>query len=375
MTPNPDAASSGITWSDELAAWVVHSYKDVVAILQDDRFSATSGTAPSGPDGSLPPDPVHEASRQHIVKTFRASVPWVATVMTEEMAPFLEKFDRRSRFDLQSDVIQPWCQCLAMRLNGRDPSAKEAPILHQAALDMFQLTSVAPIEKATHDKGCDAIAILAHYASEMLQRDHRSSVRHLPARLARGRHSVGELTAACVQLFAGFSTSVPLLLGNIMNRLYTTPSEASHYLQAPQGCPRTVNALLRVAGPAQFIYRRSRVKITFGEHTFRPGDRIALALAEANRDPAIFKHPESIDSGEREASHVSLGMGAHACLGAPLIREACSYLPRAILQHFPTSLYAIDTHARRPGGNRTISGFSEIPLVRRPSAPGATQKS
>ncbi len=63
--------------------------------------------------------------------------------------------------------------------------------------------------------------------------------------------------------------------------------------------------------------------------TINKGEFMMLLLASANRDPEVFKDPETFDVGRQENPHIGFGFGIHHCLGASLARlEAQIAFPR-----------------------------------------------
>ena len=67
-----------------------------------------------------------------------------------------------------------------------------------------------------------------------------------------------------------------------------------------------------------------------------PADaNLLLLLGSATRDPAVFEGPEHFDIHRQNAKeHLSLGFGAHYCLGAPLARLEA----RIVLEELSTRL-------------------------------------
>jgi cytochrome P450 len=57
-----------------------------------------------------------------------------------------------------------------------------------------------------------------------------------------------------------------------------------------------------------------------GGQTIRRGDVIRVVTASANRDPAVFDHPDTLDLNRQPNPHIAFGRGVHYCLGAPLAR-------------------------------------------------------
>ena len=65
------------------------------------------------------------------------------------------------------------------------------------------------------------------------------------------------------------------------------------------------------------------------------GESIAVLLAAANRDPAVYPDPDRFDVSREDTHHQSFGGGAHLCLGAHLARLETSEAIGALLARFP----------------------------------------
>jgi cytochrome P450 len=74
--------------------------------------------------------------------------------------------------------------------------------------------------------------------------------------------------------------------------------------------------------PSVISHRRRAVnKVTVGNATFDPGDKILIYFAAANRDEAAFADGETFDVRRQGANrHITFGFGWHSCFGAPLAR-------------------------------------------------------
>ena len=58
-------------------------------------------------------------------------------------------------------------------------------------------------------------------------------------------------------------------------------------------------------------------------------------LGAANRDPAQFAHPETLDLARTDNRHLGFGYGIHFCLGAPLARSEAPLAIGTLLARFP----------------------------------------
>jgi cytochrome P450 len=99
--------------------------------------------------------------------------------------------------------------------------------------------------------------------------------------------------------------------------------------------PKAVEEVLRFDGPIKVLHRWVLDEIELRGRTIRPGDRVFLALAGANRDPEHFADPDVVDVTRYPNRHVAFGRGIHACIGAQLARLEMRYALDAIVHRLP----------------------------------------
>ncbi len=68
---------------------------------------------------------------------------------------------------------------------------------------------------------------------------------------------------------------------------------------------------------------------------FEPGDRIALNLAAASRDPAACVNPQEFDLHREDVVHTAFGVGPHRCLGEHLARLEIKVTIEEFLKRIP----------------------------------------
>jgi cytochrome P450 len=173
----------------------------------------------------------------------------------------------------------------------------------------------------------DIFEAAAEPGDEILQARADRSTQELAAAFS------GALTGFYVQAFVALSQTLPCFLANAWLALLDD-SESTAMLRAePELIPQAIEELLRHSGPSRAIFRTASEDVALGGVTIAKGDRVALLLAAANRDPGQFSEPERLDF-RRGPGHLALGDGRHGCLGARLVRAASAAATAAFLERF-----------------------------------------
>lgn len=120
-----------------------------------------------------------------------------------------------------------------------------------------------------------------------------------------------------------------LVLSGLESTTTALASLRQHFQQArPLGNERFLEELLRLYPPIQRFGRRVMKPTRLGDRELRPGQRVVVFFAAANRDPRIFEQPDQWCPARR-TPHLSFGAGPHRCPGARLARMQMRWL----LQH------------------------------------------
>jgi cytochrome P450 len=122
--------------------------------------------------------------------------------------------------------------------------------------------------------------------------------------------------------------STASLLGNAVRILAEHRDVQGQLRQNPDLIPMFLEEALRLEPPFRYHMRFVPETTRLGGVEIPSGATVLLLWGAANRDPAVFDHPDEIDlTREVPRRHVAFGRGIHHCVGAPLARvEARSVL-------------------------------------------------
>jgi len=92
-----------------------------------------------------------------------------------------------------------------------------------------------------------------------------------------------------------------------------------------------VTELIRIDGPVQSTVRTATADQAVGGVEIHAGQSALIAIAAANRDPAVFDEPAQFRLDRGGPAPLSFGYGAHYCLGAAVARlELATALPKIL---------------------------------------------
>ncbi len=189
--------------------------------------------------------------------------------------------------------------------------------------------------RATEDRAVAATlaftAFLRGYVDQRRATPADDLISHLIAAEADGeRLTTDELISTCILLLNAGHEATVHTIGNGVKTLLETGTVAA--LTHPEPA---VEEILRFDPALHMFTRWCYAPVDIMGHTFQPGDRVALLLGAANRDPDMWDNPARFDPTRPIRPHVSFGAGLHFCVGAPLARLELQIALPILFQRLP----------------------------------------
>ena len=359
-------------------------HHDVRAILHDSRFSAdrarstflgalaAAGQLPLDPNQNVfgrtllgldPPD--HTRLRRLISKAFTPSrveslEPRVAALSDE----LLDALPYGGEAELMECFAQPLPVLVISELLGLPAADRDRLKKWSDGVALLLDPFPAPAAVAVFE---ESVAELDLYMRGHFEERRRRPTADLIGPLVAARDgddalSDDELFSMVVLLLAAGHETTTNLLGNAVVALSGHPDQRHYLDQGPAVVANAVEELLRFDPPVQRTSRVATVPAEVGGVELAPGDLAFLILAAANRDPAVFEAPESLDLGRVNArDHLSFGHGIHHCLGAPLARLEGRVGLSRLYQRFPRLEADLDSVSWRT--SIVLRGPERLPIT------------
>jgi cytochrome P450 len=199
--------------------------------------------------------------------------------------------------DMSDDLLKWSNAMVGMYMANRTPAAEQRAV---AATESFVAFLRGYIDQRRAKPADDLITslIAAEEAGEKLTTD--------------------ELISTCILLLNAGHEATVHTIGNGVKTLLETQTPLSAL--APDAIEATTEEILRFDPALHMFTRWAYETIDIMGHTFHRGDRVALLLGAANRDPATWEHPDQFLPTRPIKPNVTFGAGLHFCVGAPLAR-------------------------------------------------------
>ncbi len=344
-----------------LGFWVLTRHADVEAVLRASDFALASdaGTRRFPPGSRIgkfcadaflfrnPPD--HTRLRAPVGRVFSPGrVARLGARLEQSVADLIDGLGASGEAELVTALTYPLpltmiCELVGIPTEDRALIRAWSEALCPTLDPVVPEEAVAPLDRAVEEFG---EYILVHAdAKRRTPADDLLST--LAEARARGELSDDELVASCVLILtAGHETTSNLIASGLLS-LLRAPEELERLRRDPRLVPSAVEEMLRTESPITMFLRWPQRTVKIGGVEIAEGDAVAVQIAAANRDPAVFGDPDRFDAGRADNRHIAFGAGIHFCLGAALARAEAAAALRGVLKH-TAALDLAETPAWKP---------------------------
>jgi cytochrome P450 len=338
--------------SADLNAWIVSSYEHCNRLLHDDDAFSSDPAHASGAFGEgvianrarvplgLAPilgnsDPPDHTRLRAIVN--RAFVPRVI----EDMRPAIEMavdslLDQAGDgpIEIMSAVAEPLAVTVVLEHLGV-PEADRAE-MRAWSTALMRARAEGASNPGVLPAAADARDALLDYLKKFSAADQRTSIMSTVTSAAAAGEALTPEEMAMLLIHISLAGNGPTAyaIGNAVLTLATHVEQLALLSKRPGIMPSAVEELLRFDSPTHIVARFALADTKLGARAIRAGDMLYAVIAAANRDPAQFPEPDTLDLERKENRHLSFGMGIHFCLGAPLARLELQIALTALIQRF-----------------------------------------
>jgi cytochrome P450 len=367
---------------DREPAWLITRYDDVAAVLKDDRFVKDRMRVLTPEQLAAQPwmprmfrplsrnmldldPPDHTRLRALVQKAFLPRSVEQMRPRIESLADeLLDSAMRRRRVDLIRDYALPIPATIIAEMLG--VPAKDRHRFHRwsngillgTASRRFQALKLIP----------HVLAFLRYIRKLIASRraEPRDDMLTALAQVEDGGQRLSEdelVSMVFLLLLAGHETTVNLI-GNGVLALLTHRDQLERLRREPALIGPAVEELLRFDSPVDMsTERRAREDLKWGDVTIRRGEQVFAVLASANRDERQFAEPDRLDITRDPNKHLSFGLGAHYCLGAPLARLEGQIAIQKLLLRGDGLRLAVPADALRWRPGLVVRGLMELPIA------------
>ncbi|AQZ70641.1 putative cytochrome P450 hydroxylase [[Actinomadura] parvosata subsp. kistnae] len=342
-------AAPGLTFSDELDAWLVARYADVREVLSRPGDFSSQGAlrpdvlpgprafaelagAPGGAPVVLSTDgEAHTRYRKPLTRGLSparvaAALPFVRTTA----AGLLASFARAGQAEWMAAYARPLPAAVIGHLLGLDPADVPGAVRagHRAEELLF-----TPMPEDEQVAAAREVAALRH----LLDRHARASLArdNLAGDLARALTDPNEVVSNTENLLLAGHLTTTALLGTVVHHLLRDRRQWELLRARPDLVPAAIEEAARYEAPVQGFRRTVTRPLTLSGTKLAAGETVFVSFGSAGRDATVFDRPDTFDITREPVRHLSFGHGVHGCPGALLAREQLRITLELLVRELP----------------------------------------
>jgi hypothetical protein len=267
------------------------------------------------------------------------------------------------------DLIEDYAAAIPIEVIG---NLLDVPMEEREPLRDWSLAILGALEPVigpeVFARGNDAVRDFLSYLEILVERRRArpgNPQRDVLTRLIQGEDNGERLTAKellhnCIFLLNAGHETTTNLIGNGLVALSGNPAQKQRLIENPALIKTAIEEMLRFESSNQLGNRMTTEPVELGGIELAAGTPVTLCIGAANRDPAQFADPETLDVARTPNRHLAFGTGAHQCAGMALARLEGAIAISRFLARFPR--YALSAPPVR-GGRVRFRGFLSVPCV------------
>lgn len=332
--------------------YAVWHYDDAIGILRDKRWHNAAGRIPElmgitneeflsrqGISILSAEGEMHTRLRRLVAPAFSPrSADRLRPFMREVINGLVDKVSEAGTADFAVDVCEPYPIPIICELLGAPKS--DWQLFSRWANDVLEIFSLDVAQKLdlimrTQDE-------LDAYTRELIAERRSKPADDLLTDLiaqeeAGDRLSNDELVMMVNAVIVGGTDTTRNQLGCAVNLFAQHPEQWALLAERPELAQRAVEESMRYFGAVRGTARFASVDIEYKDVMFPAGTFMAVGLAEANLDTAVFDQPEKFDitAHKSDQPQLTFGSGIHYCLGQALARAELQEALPLLAQRMP----------------------------------------
>ncbi|WP_433444155.1 cytochrome P450 [Nonomuraea sp. CA-141351] len=351
-------AAPGLTFVEELDAWLVARHADVREVLgRPDDFSSKGALRPDvlpGPaafaelaavPGNAPvvlstDGEAHARYRRPLNRGLSpakvtAALPFIQATAGELVASFAKAGD----VEWMAAYARPLPAAVIGHLLGLDPA--DVPGAIQAGNRAEDLL-FTPMPEERQVAAAREVAALRRSLDAHAARSRTQD--NLTGELSRGLapgpgeptpEQRDEIVANTQNVMLAGHLTTTALLGTVVHRLLRERRQWELLCGRPELAGAAVEEAARFEAPVQGFRRTVTRPLELAGTALGEGDAVFVSFGSAGRDEAVFERPDEFDIAREPARHLSFGHGVHGCPGALLAREQLRITLELLVRELP----------------------------------------